>query len=428
MTIAAVSPFRLRRILLALYLLTAFADAAGKWLASNETVNRAAVRLLHGSAAVAPLERARRPMGNFEIFRAASRHLFSGEDLYAEYPAELQDRYKYSPTFAVLFAPFAWLPSPVALFLWNALNALVLFVAIERALPLRQALVANALLLPEVLRAMQNAQSNALVAGLIILAFVYLERSQLWRAAAAVALGACVKIFPLAALSFAIPRRQVVRMGIAAIVAGVVLAAVPLLLTSPQTLIAQYHSWRGVESLDAQQRWFSVMELIHRWLGTAWPNWPVQLAGTMLLLAPLALRRDRWDDYRFRLLYLCSVLLYVVLFNHQAERASYVIAVAGAALWFASEPRARWRTALFVVAFVTIPLMSTLIPVPASMKSRTAMLYRLALPCLAIWIAIQWELLTGRGAPRTPVDEQVRDRDEITGRSLPHTSDAVRSI
>jgi hypothetical protein len=428
MTIAAVSPSRLRRILLALYLLTAFADAAGKWLASNETVNRAAVRLLHGSAAVAPLERARRPMGNFEIFRAASRHLLSGQDLYAEYPAELQDRYKYSPTFAVLFAPFAWRPSPVALFLWNALNALVLFVAIERALSLRPALVANALLLPEVLRAMQNAQSNALVAGLIILAFVYLERSQVWRAAAAVALGACVKIFPLAALSFAIPRRQVVRMGIAAIVAGVVLAVVPLLLTSPQTLIAQYHSWRGVESLDAQQRWFSVMELIHRWLGTEWPNWPVQLAGTMLLLAPLALRRDRWDDRRFRLLYLCSVLLYVVLFNHQAERASYVIAVAGAAMWFASEPRARWRTALLVVAFITIPLMSTLIPVPASMKSSTAMLYRLALPCLAIWIAIQWELLTGRGVPRIPVDEQVRDRDETTGRSLPHTSDAVRSI
>ena len=78
MTIAAVPLPRLRRILLALYLLTAFADAAGKWLATNETVNRAAMRLLHGSAAQAPLERARRPMGNFEIFRAASRHLLSG--------------------------------------------------------------------------------------------------------------------------------------------------------------------------------------------------------------------------------------------------------------------------------------------------------------------------------------------------------------
>jgi Glycosyltransferase family 87 len=391
---------RLRRIVLALYLLTAFADAAGKWLASNETVNRAALRLLHGSSVAARVESARRPMGNFEIFRAASRHLRSGEDLYADYPGELQDRYKYSPTFAVLFAPFAWLPSPLALLLWSALNALVLFVAIERILPARAALLANAVLLPEVLRAMQNAQSNALVAGLIVLAFVYLERDRVWRAAAAVVVGACVKVFPLAALSFAIPRRRVVRTGLAAAICGLVLLVLPLLLTSLATLTAQYHSWRGVETLDAQQRWFSVMELLHRCLGVDWPNWPVQLAGTFLLLAPLVLRRDRWAEHRFRLLYVCSVLLYVVLFNHQAERASYVIAFAGAAMWFASEPRARWRTALFVVAFITIPLMSTLIPVPAIMKARTAMLYRLALPCLAIWIAIQWELMTGRGAVR----------------------------
>jgi cell division protein FtsW (lipid II flippase) len=397
--LAALPLPRLRRILIALYLLTAFADAAGKWLASNETVNRAAARLLHGSSAAARLESARHPMGNFEIFRAASRHLLSGEDLYADYPGELQDRYKYSPTFAVLFAPFAWLPSPLALFLWNTLNALVLFVAIERALPARPALVANAVLLPEILRAMQNAQSNALVAGLIILALTYLERNRTWRAAAAVVVGACIKIFPLAALSFAIPRRRVIRTGIAAAVWGAALLVLPLVLTRPSTLAAQYQSWRSLESLDAQQRWFSVMELLHRWLGVEWPNWPVQLVGTVILLAPLALRRDRWDAHRFRLLYLYSVLLFVVLFNHQAERASYVIAFAGVAMWFAAEPRARWRTAMFTVALITIPLMSTLIPVPGIMKSSTAMLYRLAVPCLAIWLAIQWELLRRRDSP-----------------------------
>jgi hypothetical protein len=155
----------------------------------------------------------------------------------------------------------------------------------------------------------------------------------------------------------------------------------------------------------------------------------MQLAGTAMLLAPLALRRDRWGDYRFRLLYLCSVLLYVVLFNHQAERASYVIAFAGAAMWFALEPRTRWRTAVFVVAFITIPLMSTLIPVPAIMKSRTAMLYRLALPCLAIWMVIQWELLRAAKAPRVarPGGQRLDDREE-SSRSPRQTSDAVRSI
>ncbi len=399
---------RLRRILLALYLLVAFGDAAGKWLASTDAFHRVAAPFVRGAAAER-LESARRPMGNFEIFRAASRHLVTGEDMYADYPGELQDRYKYSPSFAVLFAPFAWLPSPLALFLWNALNAVLLFVAIERALPLRAALIANAALLLEVLRAMQNAQSNALVAALIILTFVELERDRVWRAAGAAVIGACVKIFPLAALSFAIPRRRVLRTGVAAAAIGAVVLALPLAITSPTTLLAQYSSWHRVEAFDAQQRWFSVMELLHQWLGASWPNWPnwpVQLAGTLLLLAPLAVRRARWGEDRFRVLFLCSVLIYVVIFNHQAERASYVIAFAGAAMWFASEPRTRWRTALLAIAFITLPLMSTLIPVPAALKAPTAMLYRLALPMLSIWIAVQVELWR---------EARTSDRSELPG-------------
>jgi hypothetical protein len=228
----------------------------------------------------------------------------------------------------------------------------------------------------------------------MVLAFVALERRSAWRAAAAVMLGASVKIFPLAALTFAFPRRLALRTGAWAAAIGATLLALPLLITPPPALIAQYASWRAVESSDARQRWFSVMELVHRWTGTSLPNWPIQLAGTLVLIAPLVFRRDRWDDLRFRVVYLCSVLLYTVLFNHQAERASYLIAFTGATIWFASSPTERWRTALYVIAFVTIPLMSTLIP-GAALRTETATLYRLAVPCLAIWITVQWELWRG---------------------------------
>jgi hypothetical protein len=390
---------RVRRLLLALYLLTAAADAGGKALATNPAFNRAAADLLRREHAD-NLRDAARPSGNFEIFRSASQHLVSGLDLYAVYPEELADRYKYSPTFALLFAPFAWLAWPLALFLWSALNALVLFVAVERVLPPRAAMLALACLHLEVLRAMQNAQSNALVGGLIILAFVAIERTNAWKPAFAVALGACVKIFPLAALTFAIPRRIAFRAGAWTVGIGATLLLLPLLVTSPATLVAQYASWRGIESSDALQRWFSVMELVHRWTGLDLPNWPIQLAGTLALLLPLAVRRDRWDDARFRFLYLCSVLLYVVLFNHQAERASFVIAFAGATMWFAGSPRTPLRAAVYGIAFVTVPLMSTVLPVSPSFRTPTAMVYRLAVPMLVIWILVQMELLApAREAP-----------------------------
>ena len=381
----------LRRALLVLYLLVAAADATGKALAANPRVNAMARELVDGRAR-AQLDHAVRPSGNFEIFRASSRHLLNGQDLYAEYPAEHTDRFKYSPTFALLFAPLAWIPWPVALFLWSALNALLLFVAVERVLPGRPAMLAAGLLLLEVLRGMQNAQSNALVAALIVLSFATMEKRRSWRAALAVALGACVKIFPLAALTFAIPRRRAMRTGLAAAVVGLALVLLPLALLSPAELAAQYASWRGIEASDAQQRWFSVMELVHRTTGVAWPNWPLQLLGTLALLAPLAIRRERWDEARFRLLYLCSVLLYVVLFNHQAERASYLIAFTGATIWFASEPRRRARTLLYALATLTIPVMSTLVP-GDWLRGPGIMTYRLALPCLAIWLVIQRDLL-----------------------------------
>jgi hypothetical protein len=392
---------RLRRIILALFIATAAFDSAGKTLVSYPRFNRALSRRVNGAAA-ADVRNAAKPSGNFEIFRLASRHLVSGEDMYADYPTEISDRFKYSPTFALLFAPLAWLAWPVALFLWSCLNALVLFVAVERVLPGRAGLLALGALLLELLRGMQNAQSNALVAGLIVLAFVAMERTNTWRTAAAVMIGACVKIFPLAALSFAIPRRRVWRTGLWAAAIGATLVALPLVVTSPTTLRAQYASWRGVEGTDAQQRWFSVMQLVHRWTGASWPNWPIQLLGTLVLLAPLALRRDRWDDARYRFAYLCSVLMFVVLFNHQAERASYLIAFVGITLWYVASERSRWQSWLFVTAFITIPMMSTLIP-GTFFRGRNAMLYRLAAPTLAIWLAVQWELWRGAPAVDRPV-------------------------
>lgn len=392
---------RHRRLLLFLYVFAALADTAAKTLATSETFDRAVARALPGGLGDIATT-ARRPGGNFEIFRAASRRLLEGRDLYAPDPGTLQDRFKYSPTFALLFAPLAWLPWSVALMLWSLLNALVLFAAIDRLLPGRRATLALWCLFPEVVRSMQNAQSNALVAALVVFAFLALERERPWRAAAATMLGACIKLFPLVAFTFAIPRREVRRVAVAGIVLGVVMLLLPLLVTRPATLLAQYASWGATEAVDAHERWFSVMALLHQWLGMQWPNWPVQVAGAAALLAPIGVRRDRWTNETFRTLFLCSALLWVTLFNHQAERSSYLIAFTGATIWFTMETRTRMQTALYAIALLTIPLMSTVIPLPAALRTPTVMLYRLAVPSLVIWLVIQFQLL------RAPVAASAR--------------------
>ncbi len=320
-----------------------------------------------------------RPSNNFRVFRSATFNLLAGRDLYAAHPEQHLDFYKYSPTFALLFAPLAYLPFAVAFLCWSLLNALLLWYALERLLPQRQATLALGLLYLEVLFAMQYGQSNALVAALMVLAFVALERSRQLEAASELALGASIKLFPLALLPVAVfhPRRA--RFGLLFLGVATALVVLPLLAVPAPQLIAQYRSWRAIEASDTLNRGYSLMQYLYMALGTDWPNWPVQLAGTALLVAPLALgrRRGRWSDAAFRRLVLCSVLVYVVLFNHQSERATFVIAL---------------KTAILALTLLVMVVHDVDI-VPRWVKSEILIPYRIkGIPCLVAWCAMQVEL------------------------------------
>jgi glycosyl transferase family 87 len=342
----------------------------------------------------------------FDIYRASFSHLLAGRDLYAPDPARYRDLFKYSPTFALLFAPFAILPFPLALFLWNATNALALAAGIASVLPPRRAAIALALCFWEMTGALQYAQSNALVAGLMILTFVALERGRVRWGAAAAALGACIKIYPLAAIVCAVPLRRA-RSAIAwTVVALIVLVALPaaVLPGGAHALLAQYRSWRALEAVDALQGVVpagqhvvglngGVMQLARVCCDVHWPNWTIQLAGTALLLLPLALRRRSWDDPRFRLAFLCSVLVYAVLFNHKAESPSYIVGMAGIAIWFAAGPLTRTRTAFALALLVTVSAPGTGL-FSHQFYREFFMRYTLkTLPLLVVWLVMQTELL-----------------------------------
>ena len=368
--------------------------------------NRIVLALYVASAVLVTLQQAVfRHANNLSIFRTASYNLLAGRDLYAPHAEQHLDFYKYSPTFALLFAPFAYLPFALSFLCWTLLNGLLLWYAITRLLPGRPATVALLLLYLEVLLTLQYGQSNALVAALMILAFIALERGQQFGAAASITLGAAVKLFPLAGLSLAAlyPRRA----SFAAIFVGVLAVAValPLLVSTPDTLLAQYHSWRAIEAKDALGRGYSMMHYLHAWLGADWPNWPVQIAGTLLLLMPLAVRWDRREDVDFRRLFLCSLLVYAVLFNHASEPPTFIVAYAGITIWYVSSPRSRLRTAVMALTLLVM-LLADVDLFPPWLKRDVLVPYRIrGIPTLIAWFVMQWELLI---APREPAPVGVR--------------------
>ena len=210
------------------------------------------------------------PSGNFEIFRAAVAPPLSGEDLYAAVSSTSRTGSSTARASRSSSRRSRGIPWPVALFLWSAAQrAGAVRRGGARAAAAAQALLAMACLLLEVLRAMQNAQSNALVAALIILAFVALERGRAlargarsWRSARA------SRSFRSRALTFAIPRRRAIRAGLCAAAVGVARrCCCPCWSRRRRHSCRSTRSWRAIEAVDAQKRWFSVMELLHRWTG-----------------------------------------------------------------------------------------------------------------------------------------------------------------
>ena len=242
------------------------------------------------------------PDNNFLIFRWSFVNLHAGSDMYAAQPQHHTDLYKYSPSFAVLFAPFALLPFTLALVAWDALNALLLFFAVDRLLPGRQAAHRARADLS------RGGAHDAALAEQCARDGARDPRVHRARAAATArrrvrdrdrrggedlsARGARAR-----ALSSATPSLRADD----GASRRVVVLALPLLVTTPAGLAAQYQSWRAVESVDAISvgggggggLYGGVMQQLRFIFGVSWPNWPVQLAGTLLLMLP-AVRWRNW--------------------------------------------------------------------------------------------------------------------------------------
>lgn len=376
--LAKISPSRPLRWLLAAYLASAVAIGLQRTLLS--------------------------PENNFLIFRAAFQHLVAGQDLYAAYPAVHADLYKYSPTFALLFAPFALLPLVPGYVLWAAVCAIAVYAGISRLLPARQAALALALAWLAVVGDLQRAQSNALCAGLIIVAWVCLERGRQGGASAAIVAATLVKLFPVAGVAGAAFHPRKVRFAFAVVVSMALGVALPLLVASPGSLAMQYRSWMAIEASDAgpltrigsggADLYAGLMGLFRVWGGVHWPPWPTQLAGTVVLLVPLGLAARRGETSRlFRLQFLASLLVFCVLFNHQAESPSYSIAIIGTCIWFAASERVWWRTALLVATIAIVNLGSTdLMPRSWYREFYVPWLLK-TVPLVPVWLALQAELL-----------------------------------
>jgi hypothetical protein len=329
---------------------------------------------------------------NYQIFKYSFFHLIENKDLYAAYP-EHWDYYKYSPTFAALMAPFAALPDAAGLLCWNLLNGLVLFFAMWK-LPfqVRTRLLVFALVFLELFASLHNSQSNALIAGLILFAFISLEKKRIALAALFIVITAFIKVFGIVALVLFLFYPNKLKAFFWTIGWIVLLAALPLLFVSTAQLTFLYESWMVMIRDDhSMSVGLSVAGWLYTWFGIEAKN-PIVIFGAILFCLPL-LRYKYYAEIKFRLLFLASILLWIVIFNHKAEAPTFVIAVTGVGIWYFSQKAKIENTILLFLVVIFTVLSDTGIFPKAFYEEYILRHVFKAVPCILVWFKLFFELM-----------------------------------
>jgi hypothetical protein len=331
---------------------------------------------------------------NYIIFKQSYFHLIENKDLYTLYPNEHWDYYKYSPTFSLLMAPLAYLPDGLGLFVWNALNVFVLFFALWK-LPMqtdKKRLFTFGFILIELITSLQNSQSNGLMAGLLIFAFILLEKKQLHWASLLIVLSIFIKIFGLVAFALFLFYPNKLKSFLYTVGWVILIAILPLFVVSITQLTFLYQSWLALLQNDHSiSLGFSVVGWLYSWFGVDAKNL-VLVIGAVLCCLPL-LNYKCFNSLPFKLYFLASLLIWVVIFNHKAESPTFIIAISGVAIWFFSQRLKTENLILILFAFVfTILSPTDLFPKNIRVHYIVPYVWKVV-PCIFIWLKIIIDLL-----------------------------------
>ncbi|HEY2761587.1 MAG TPA: glycosyltransferase family 87 protein [Pirellulales bacterium] len=301
----------------------------------------------------------------YGAFVIGPRHWWAGAAMY-------NDRsYFYSPTFSVLFTPFALLPDWLGQTLWGLVSVGLFFWSLRafyrHVMPNnwpRQAEGAFLwLVLAGALRGIWSLQSNAILMAGVLFAAAAIVRYRWWRAAWFLAAPVYIKVWPLIAaglLGIQWPRKLIGRVALAIVAFGFI----PLLTKSPIDVTVYYRAW--IERLTQRQ------ENVERFTGyrDAWTIWeqiraPVDPHGYLLLqaaggMAVLAwcvwLKRSRNTSRSAAEIATYTLAIWAcwqLLFGPGTERLTYMIVAPFAAWVVITSYFERKNFSLAIAAIVT---------------------------------------------------------------------------
>jgi hypothetical protein len=267
---------------------------------------------------------------NYIIFVESFSNLLAGENMYIRHTDVYADLYKYSPTFALVMAPFKALPVWAGLWVWNVTGILLLLAGLKQfnANPVHLFLLVL-ILTPEAAAAVSNSQSNTHIAGLLLLSASAMERGKTAQSTLFLVSTVFIKIFTGVLVLFYLLYPRIWRSAGWFILWTVLFFIAPVVITGFTGLIQQYHNWWEMLRADhADSIGYSVAGILDA-ISSGQVNKDLITAfGGVLLLLPL-IKWRAYSDYVFRISYFSLVVIWMVVFNHKAESPTFIIAMTG---------------------------------------------------------------------------------------------------
>jgi len=338
---------------------------------------------------------------NYTISEKSFHHLKEGKDLYILYPKEHWDLYKYTPSFAAFFGIFAIFPDWIGLNFWNLFNAFILLLSIYYLpkLSIHQKGLILILISIELMTSLQNAQSNGLVLGLLILAFGLLEKDKYLFATLCILFSVFIKLFGIIGFALFLFYPKKWKLALYSGLWSILLLAMPLVFISIDQYGMLLSSYGNMLTNDHTISYgYSVMGWLNSWFGIELNKFFIVGIGILIFSIPL-LKFKEYKNFDFRLLALTSILIWVVIFNHKAESPTFIIAMGGAALWFIANEKNKINLLLFLVAFILTSLSPTEI-FPRFLRDEFVKPYNLKVfPCILVWLKIIYDMIVFKKDP-----------------------------
>lgn len=305
---------------------------------------------------------------NYVIFKYSFFHLIENRNLYVLRLGEHADLFKYSPTFALCMGILAYLPDFIGLFVWNALNCVVFLLGVRslRSITLGRLYFMLAFCALELILTTQSSQSNALIAGLIMLAFSNMEKESFEKAAVLILAGTFIKLFAVVAALLFLFYPQKIKSALYLALFTALFFIAPLIVVSPSELLQHYQNWYAMLVNDHSQSVGTSVFTIFATLFGAVNKTTILGIGVVMLLLPLTQFR-KYSEISYRTWYMAAILIWIVIFNHKGESPTYIVAMAGCAVWGAYTIRSYALTVILSVTWLLTSVIKTDL-VPSTVK------------------------------------------------------------